>query len=44
MLTYVFDDASKRSELVVYNAKTMSATPVARVLLPVRVRACHSQA
>lgn len=40
LLTYVYDEASDRSELVVYNAKSMSAAPVARVKLPCRVRPC----
>jgi len=37
LMTYVFDGAKDCSELVVYDAKTMSSTPVARVLLPQRV-------
>lgn len=37
LLTYVYDEASECSELVVYNAKTMSAMPIARVMLPLRV-------
>ncbi|KAK9918068.1 hypothetical protein WJX75_000916 [Coccomyxa subellipsoidea] len=37
LMTYVHDENRNKSELVVYDARTMSAVPVARVELPVRV-------
>lgn len=37
LMTYVYDEHTDASELVVYDAKTMSSDPVARVLLPERV-------
>lgn len=37
LLTYVHDEASGASELVVLDAKTMAAEPLARVPLPQRV-------
>ena len=36
-MTYVHDVHSNQSEFVVYDAKTMDPTPVARVQLPQRV-------
>jgi len=37
LMTYVWDDALKTSELVVYDATTMSSTPLAMIKLPARV-------
>lgn len=37
LMTYVHDDTSGSSELVVYDARTMSGVPVASVQLPQRV-------
>ncbi len=37
LLTYVHDEASGESELVVLDARTMAAEPLARVPLPQRV-------
>jgi len=37
LLAYVFDHADRRSQLMVFDASRISAPPVARVLLPVRV-------
>ena len=37
LLTFVYDRASDRSELVVIDARSMAAEPIARVLLPRRV-------
>ncbi len=37
LMTYVHDETSNKSELVVYDARTMSDAPVARVQLPQRV-------
>lgn len=37
LLSYVHDEAAGRSELLVYDARTMSAAPVARVALRRRV-------
>lgn len=37
LMTYVWDETQKRSELVIYNAATMSSAPVAVVKLPARV-------
>jgi hypothetical protein len=36
LMTYVHDETTGESDLVVYDAKTMSSTPVARVPLPHR--------
>ena len=36
-MTYVHDDTTGVSEFVVYDARTMSGEPVARVHLPQRV-------
>ena len=36
-MTYVYDEPKQRSFFVVYDAKTMSSQPVARVALPQRV-------
>lgn len=36
-MTFVHDENTGESELVVYEARTMSAVPVARVKLPQRV-------
>jgi carotenoid cleavage dioxygenase len=37
LLAYVFDKSRGRSELLILDASSMSAEPVARILLPVRV-------
>lgn len=37
LLTYVYDQAENRSELVVVDANDMQAAPVARVMIPARV-------
>lgn len=37
LLTYVFDASTQTSELAIFDARTMSPTPVASVHLPVRV-------
>jgi carotenoid cleavage dioxygenase-like enzyme len=37
LLTFVYDESTKTSDFVVYDAKTMSSDPVALVCLPVRV-------
>mmetsp|Transcript_6206 Transcript_6206/g.16027 ORF Transcript_6206/g.16027 Transcript_6206/m.16027 type:complete len:525 (+) Transcript_6206:203-1777(+) len=37
LLTYVYDQSNDTSEMVVYDAKTMSQSPLARVKLPQRV-------
>eukprot|EP00245_Coleochaete_scutata_P001636 TRINITY_DN12023_c0_g1_i1.p1 TRINITY_DN12023_c0_g1~~TRINITY_DN12023_c0_g1_i1.p1 ORF type:complete len:531 (+),score=80.62 TRINITY_DN12023_c0_g1_i1:84-1676(+) len=37
LLSFVYDESTNKSEMVVTDAKTMSATPVAVVKLPVRV-------
>ena len=39
LLTYIYNSVSDSSDFVVYNAKTLSPTPVARVRLPQRVPA-----
>ena len=39
LLSYVYDQAKNRSELIIVDASNMSADPVARVHLPVRVPA-----
>lgn len=39
MLTFVCNSVSGSSDFVVYDAKTLSATPVARVRIPQRVPA-----
>ena len=36
-MTYVHDEAKEQSCMAVYDARTMSSTPVARVMLPQRV-------
>ena len=36
-MTYMHNDASGESSMVVYDAKTMAPEPVARVILPQRV-------
>lgn len=38
-MTFTTDVESEKSEVVVYNARTMSAEPVARILLPQHVPA-----
>jgi carotenoid cleavage dioxygenase-like enzyme len=37
LVTFVYDEGSGNSELVLYDAKTMSCNPVARVKMPRRV-------
>ena len=37
LVTYITDDQEGRSELAVFDAKSMSSKPVARVVLPRRV-------
>ena len=37
LATYVYDEAKNSSEFVVYDARSFSAEPVARVKLPQRV-------
>lgn len=37
LLTYVYDQAENRSELVVVDAQDMTAPPVARVMIPTRI-------
>jgi carotenoid 9,10(9',10')-cleavage dioxygenase 1 len=37
LITYVWDEQTQTSELVIYDAATMSSTPVARVGMPQRV-------
>ncbi len=37
LLTYVFDSATQKSELVILDAQDFDADPIARILLPVRV-------
>jgi carotenoid cleavage dioxygenase-like enzyme len=37
LLSYVYDNATDRSEVLILDASTMSDTPVARILLPARV-------
>ncbi|MEZ5595964.1 MAG: carotenoid oxygenase family protein [Pseudomonadales bacterium] len=39
LMSFVFDEATRRSELVIADASNMTAPPVARVHLPVRVPA-----
>ena len=36
-MTFVYDEASRKSELVVLNAQDLAAPPIATVHLPVRV-------
>ena len=37
LVTFVYDEATDKSDFVVYDARTMSSTPLATVPLPVRV-------
>jgi len=37
LVAFVYDEAKDKSDFVVYDAKTMSSTPLATVPLPVRV-------
>jgi hypothetical protein len=39
LVTFTTDVESEKSEVVVYNARTMSAEPVARIILPQHVPA-----
>ena len=37
LVAFVYDEAKDKSDFVVYDARTMSSTPLAAVPLPVRV-------